>query len=796
MKTVWTDLTAVWKDTRLIVLVAQIAAIYAAILIPFKVGIPLIPGFAELRPANAIPVVTSLLFGPPAAWGSAIGNLIGDCFGTLGPASAFGFLGNFLYGYIPYLMWGNLGPFSSGRDPLLRSWQQGMEFGIICIIASMICAGVVAWGVEFLGLLPFSILAPAIFFNNVVMSLLLGPPLLLFLYPRVKRWNLRFEDIRQESRYHANSHLAWTRGCQEENQTFLHSNPSSYLVEMNHVTFRYAHATHPALRDVSLHISRGEMVALMGRSGSGKSTLCYTLNGLIPQFLTGTLTGSVYVNGIANTQTPVWKQSETTGVVFQDFETQLIATNVEMELAYPLEHSVQPLSQKEQQARIQRAMEQVGLTGLNRRDPLTLSGGQRQRLVIASMLVRNPSLLVLDQPITDLDPGGRREIMALLHELKQQGSTVILAEQDPEDLLDVDRIIVLDQGEVKWEGTPHTLWTQPALMKHYGLHPLPLAECFTDVVDSLPPITVEDAWQFVETHNMRVEMHPIHRHVNQQLPSIESGNKRTIIEVDQVSFVYPKGVHALEHVSVTIHEGECVAIIGRNGSGKSTLAKLLNGLLIPLEGRVLIEGQDTKITPINQLARVVGHVFQNPDHQIFAESVWEEVVFGAQNIGYPLEICKEQAALALQTVGFDVQQEQAGDPFSLTKGARQRVAVASVLAAKPKVLIVDEPNTGLDAEETKRMMGVIRRLHQDGHTIVLITHTMHLVANYATRCIVMQKGQVIADGPTRNVFSDRTLIESACLDVPSVTRFSQRWGQTLLTVSEVRETLIARSHHE
>ena len=168
------ELTNVWRDTRLVVLIAQIAAIYAAILIPFKVGIPLIPGFAELRPANAIPIVASLLFGPAAAWGAGLGNIIGDCFGSLGPASVFGFLGNFFFGYVPYLLWGHMGLLSSGQPPVIKSWRQGLEFGIVCVVASGVCAGIIGWGVELLGLLPFMILAPAIFLNNIVMGFLLG----------------------------------------------------------------------------------------------------------------------------------------------------------------------------------------------------------------------------------------------------------------------------------------------------------------------------------------------------------------------------------------------------------------------------------------------------------------------------------------------------------------------------------------------------------------------------------------------------------------------------------------------
>ena len=234
-----------WRDTRLIVLVAQIAAIYAAILIPFKIGIPLIPGFAELRPANAIPIVASLLFGPAAAWGAGFGNIIGDCFGTLGPASVFGFLGNFFLGYLPYVLWGNMGPLSSGQPPMVKSWRQGLEFGIICVVASGVCAGIIGWGVELLGLLPFSILAPAIFFNNMVMGVLLAPPLLLFLYPRVKRWGLLYRDIRK------NDDQPFDHSCSPApSSAFLGHNthPDTVVVDIKDLVFQYDAASTPTLQ--------------------------------------------------------------------------------------------------------------------------------------------------------------------------------------------------------------------------------------------------------------------------------------------------------------------------------------------------------------------------------------------------------------------------------------------------------------------------------------------------------------------------------------------------------------------
>ena len=787
------ELTQVWRDTRQIVLVAQIAAIYAAILIPFKVGIPLIPGFAELRPANAIPIVASLLFGPAAAWGAGIGNMIADCFGTLGPASLFGFFGNFLLGYVPYLLWGNMGPLSSGEEPIVKSWRQGLEFVVVCLVASCICAATIGWGVELLGLLPFVLLAPLIFFNNVIMGLLLGPPLLLFLYPRVKRWGLRYVDLRSSGEFPGlRSDTQILAGPSEQQMFGQEAIRDEPFISVRDLTFRYKDAERPVLSQLSLDINQGESVVLMGRSGSGKSTLCYAMNGLIPQFVAGQFSGSVKVDGKDSTRRHVWEQAGTVGMVFQDFETQLISTNVERELRYPLENgdpSLRPQDPETMTRRIQGTLRLVGLTGLEQRDPLTLSGGQRQRLVVGSVLVQEPAVVVMDQPMTDLDPAGRKRLIQLLHRLRHEGITLILAEHDSEEALWADRICLLDQGKVAWAGPPRDLLGQPALATKYGIRPFPLAQCFSGLDLPTLPATVEEAWQLADEHGLRVdpppELGPVQSHQKESKGSPLQGTSG--FRLEQVSFVYEGGIQALKKFSVSVSEGEFVAVLGENGSGKSTFAKLLNGLLLPTEGRVLVEELDTKTASMSQLASLVGHVFQNPDHQIFAETVWNEVAFGPQNMGCPLEECQQRVAAALEAVGLCGAGEQ--DPFSLTKGERQRVAVASVLAARPRILIFDEPTTGLDAEESRRMMEMIKQFNRQGHTIIMITHTMWLAAEYATRCLLMKDGQLIGDGPTRGIFSDSALVESASLEVPALSRFTQRWGHTLLTVEEVRASL-------
>jgi energy-coupling factor transport system ATP-binding protein len=192
---------------------------------------------------------------------------------------------------------------------------------------------------------------------------------------------------------------------------------------------------------------------------------------------------------------------------------------------------------------------------------------------------------------------------------------------------------------------------------------------------------------------------------------------------------------------------------------------------------------------MNELVKRVGLVFQNPDHQIFADTVWEEVAFGAKNLGCSPEEIIMRVRESLEAVGLPVEESAGLDPFSLRKGERQRVAVASILATRPAVLIFDEPTTGLDAEETDRMMAMIRGLNRQGHTIVMITHSMRLVAEHAQRCLLMKEGRIVADGSPRDIFHDSALVRTASLEIPSIPRFSQRWGHTLLTVSEVKASL-------
>jgi energy-coupling factor transport system ATP-binding protein len=441
--------------------------------------------------------------------------------------------------------------------------------------------------------------------------------------------------------------------------------------------------------------------------------------------------------------------------------------------------------------RIAHALSSVGLDVALDRDPMRMSGGQRQRLVMASVLVQEPQLVILDEPSSDLDPASRTQLRQTLRQLRDDGLSMLMTEQDHDDLQLADRVIVLDEGIMVWEGPPAMLLRDPDLMRQRGIRPLALTECFENLGCDPLPLTLKEAWACAEKLHLMInppaEVLDDSVRLGKPASSLDVPTD-PIIKIDGVSFQYEEQP-VLQDITCAMYPGEFVALLGANGSGKSTLARLLNGLLAPTQGRILVDSLDTRMTSMNELAKRVGLVFQNPDHQIFADTVWDEVAFGAKNLGCSHEEITVRVRESLMAVGLPVEKSGALDPFSLRKGERQRVAVASILATRPAMLIFDEPTTGLDAPETDRMMAMIRELHRHGHTIVMITHSMRLVAEYAQRCLLMEGGKIVADGSPRDIFHDSALVHAASLEIPPISRFSQRWGHTLLTVNEVKASL-------
>lgn len=554
------------------------------------------------------------------------------------------------------------------------------------------------------------------------------------------------------------------------------------FISIRDLEFTYKGGQTPALRGINLDIEAGEFSVIMGPSGAGKSTLCLTLNGLIPNVKKGNFRGEVRIKGIPTVGRKVSHFANTVVLVFQDFESQLFSTNVELEVAFgPENFNVPP---EEIRERVREALHKVRLQGFESRQPATLSGGQKQRLAIASVLSIQPEMICMDEPTTDLDPLGKYEVFTIARALREEKKmTMLIVEHETEESLNADRIILMREGSIVAQGSPREILSQSKLLETCSIKPLDMVDLFGQLGVDKIPLTVEEglaAWQALDLSVNKER----YRHLIEELQkSREKNYGEPIIEVKNLVHRYDNNFEALKGIDLTIRRGEFVAILGQNGSGKTTLVKHFNGLLKPSEGEVRVAGLDTRRESIEKFGRLVGYVFQNPDHQIFASTVKEEVAFGPKLHGVPPAEIEERVRDALQAVELAGYEEE--DPFSLTKGQRQRVAVASILAAQPQIIILDEPTTGLDYKEQRSMMELVKRLNEMGHTIIMVTHSMWVTAEYAHRAIVMKEGQIVMDGPVREVFAREKELEEAFLRPPQIVRFSNCLGNTCLSVSEM-----------
>jgi energy-coupling factor transport system ATP-binding protein len=545
-------------------------------------------------------------------------------------------------------------------------------------------------------------------------------------------------------------------------------------LRVDNVSFRYRGGAGRALSDLSLRLESGMFVALMGATGAGKSTLCRCANGLIPQFVAGDFAGSAEAFGVPVSSAPVREHAGLVGLVFQDFDAQLVSSDVSSEIAFAMENLGVPRA--EMQARVTQALGQVGLEGFERRDPETLSGGEKQRLAIASVLAARPRLLVLDEPTTDLDPQGKQAVFETARALVREGLTVLMAEHEPDHALAADRVIALAEGRIAYDGASRGLLADPRRCVELGIRPPELPACLAAVGAEERPVTLDEALEVGRGLGLRLDHEALAR------AEVAPPVGEPVIEVRDLRYQYTPGVEAVAGVSLTIRQGEFLALLGQNGSGKTTLAKHLNGLLKPTTGAVRVMGGSPTATAPTRVPRgplQVGYVFQDPDHQIFCATVRDEVAFGPQTLGLDPRLVDE----ALEATGLTHLAE--ADPFALTKGERQAVAVASALACDPQVLVLDEPTTGLDGPQQERMLNLLRDLNTRGRTIIIITHSMWAAATYARRVVVMARGGILADGPTREVFADAEALARAHLRPTATAELSQAlFGVTLLSPEE------------
>ncbi|WP_053435262.1 ABC transporter ATP-binding protein [Sporosarcina globispora] len=545
------------------------------------------------------------------------------------------------------------------------------------------------------------------------------------------------------------------------------------IIEVSGISFSYPGTDKKALHDINLEIGKGEFVLITGTSGSGKTTLAKCLNGIIPHLAEGHLAGEIVINGKNTQRVPMHDLASEIGMVFQNPEDQIFSIRVEDEIAFGVE--CQGYQQEVIRERVHYALKKLRLENIKKQITFSLSGGQKQKVSIASNLAILPSILILDDPTTDLDPVSKQEVMDILMELKEEiDTTFIIIEHDLNDLIEaIDRVIIMHEGSILYNGSPSEIfYTHFDELNTLGIRipdHIRLAKYLLEIgheFDSYP-ISKQEVCKWVEKLLASGKLNlPEHK------AEINERNDETVAKLKGVNFSYQKGKQILYDINLEVQKGEFLAIVGHNGCGKSTIMKNLIGLLRPSQGSVIINNKNTKEHRVQDIILDIGYVFQNPDNQLFCNSVEEEVEFGLKNRGISKEVIEEQVELAINTVGL--QKKRKNHPFSLSRGERQRLAVATMLVSNPKIILLDEPTTGQDEQSLKALLTLMKKLIvEKDATIIMITHDMEVVAQYASRVVVIDDGKIVLDGHPSDVFFNSCQeLHSLKLKPPIISQFS------------------------
>ena len=585
------------------------------------------------------------------------------------------------------------------------------------------------------------------------------------------------------------------------------------MIECRGVSFSYDGAA-KALDGVDLNIEDGEFFCILGGNGSGKSTFAKHLNALLQPDA-----GTVRINGMdASDPELVYDIRSTAGMVFQNPDDQLVATLVEDDVAFGPENLGVPSAQIAQ--RVREALKGVGLVGFERHETHALSGGQKQRVALAGVLAMEPRVLILDEASSMLDPRGRQGLMKACRALHDRGMTIVMITHFMEEAAEADRVAVFRAGRVAMLGTPEEILTRADELAQLNLD-MPASCCLgrslrakgvpvcaqvreTDMVAEIAQAYAERSGADIAGRPSASDSHVLD---NASSATDEAAASEPVIEISHLSHSYslsarerrrwrkrsttadasskqalwgndPNSPWALRDVTLTVRRGEFLGLAGHTGSGKSTLVQHLNGLIRPQEGSVCALGLDLSNKKDAAAVKAkVGVVFQYPERQLFAETVAQDVAFGPRNLGLPQDEVARRVASSLARVGLDLAAIGDKSPFELSGGQQRRVAFAGVLAMEPEVLVLDEPMAGLDPAARRDFLGLIDRLHREGLTVVMVSHSMDDLANCCDRIVVMNEGAVFAEGTPAQVFAHADELKSIGLGVPAAQRMALALAQ-------------------
>ena len=548
---------------------------------------------------------------------------------------------------------------------------------------------------------------------------------------------------------------------------------SDEIIRFEHFGFQYNAQSSPTLYDINLTVRRGEKVLIAGPSGCGKSTLAHCINGLIPFSYRGERTGSLTIAGKTADELGLFGISRHVGTVLQDSDGQFIGLTVAEDIAFALENDC--VADPELHARVARTAGLVGIDTHLSHAPNALSGGQKQRVALAGVMVEDVDLLLFDEPLANLDPATGKAAIELIDELqKQTGAAVVIIEHRLEDALhrDVDRVVLMGGGRILADVSPDVLLSGGLLAENGIREPLyitALKYAGVAIAPDMAPRNIE-ALALDEAVKGKV------RDWFQALPEPAAGEEQPVqLEAEGLRFAYDAGSReALRNISLTLRRGELTAIVGTNGAGKSTFSKVVCGFETPQHGSLRLEGEDLLQLSIKERADHIGYVMQNPNQMISQVMIFDEVALGLRTRRMPEDEVKRRVEEALQICGLW--------PFrnwpvsALSFGQKKRVTIASILVLKPEIIILDEPTAGQDYRHYTEIMEFLLGLNQKGYTIVMITHDMHLMLEYARRALVFSDGKLIADAPCAEILTDPEIIARASLRETSLYALALRCG--------------------
>ena len=535
------------------------------------------------------------------------------------------------------------------------------------------------------------------------------------------------------------------------------------VIEFKDFSFQYFSQAEPTLHDINLTIYEGEKVLLVGPSGSGKSTLGNCLNGLIPFAYKGEIKGSLKIGGKETKEMNIFELSKKVGTVLQDADGQFIGLTVGEDVAFALENDC--VEQDRMNEQVQKVAEIVDMGKLLKSSPFELSGGQKQRVSFAGVMVDDVDILLFDEPLANLDPATGKTAIDLIDRVwKNSRKTVVIVDHRLEDVLyrDVDRIIVVSDGRIAADMSPDELMSADILSKLGIREPLHVTAMKYAGIQVTPDMHAGR----LATLDIEKVKEPLLKWNLEQTKKEPKAERPVILEAEHLSFQYTKKRKILQDVSFQIHEGEMVSIVGTNGAGKSTLAKVICGFVTEDEGRILYKGQDLKGQTIKERSHLIGFVMQNPNQMICKPMIYDEVALGLRIRGVAEEEIEPKVDKALQICGLA--------PFkkwpvsALSFGQKKRVTIASMLALDPKVLILDEPTAGQDYHHYTEIMEFLKKLNEEGVTIIMITHDMHLMLEYTPHAIVISDGKKIGDASAVEILTNEEIAGRANLKTTSL----------------------------